>query len=75
MNTTLTRPGVPSIVAARSARIVVALLALGWTAGVVPPGKPEDVGLSSDRLQRSAQVMQRSNRCTVTVAGGVTRSW
>jgi CubicO group peptidase (beta-lactamase class C family) len=71
VNTTLTRRGVPSIVAARSARIVVALLALGLTAGVVPTGKPEDVGLSSDRLQRIAQVMQRYID-TRQITGGVT---
>jgi CubicO group peptidase (beta-lactamase class C family) len=71
VNTSLTRRGVPSIVAARSARIVVALLALGLTAGAVPTGKPEDVGLSSDRLQRIAQVMQRYID-TRQVTGGVT---
>jgi CubicO group peptidase (beta-lactamase class C family) len=71
VNTTLTRRSVPSIVAARSARIVVALLALGLTAGVVPTGKPEDVGLSSDRLQRIAQVMQRYID-TRQITGGVT---
>jgi CubicO group peptidase (beta-lactamase class C family) len=37
--------------------IVVAALML--TAGVVPNSKPEDVGMSSERLQRIGQVIQR----------------
>jgi CubicO group peptidase (beta-lactamase class C family) len=37
--------------------IVIAALAL--TAGVVPNSKPEDVGMSSERLQRIGQVIQR----------------
>jgi hypothetical protein len=41
------------------------------TAGVVPTGRPEDVGLSSDRLQRIAQVMQRYID-TRQITGGVT---
>jgi CubicO group peptidase (beta-lactamase class C family) len=71
VNTTLIRRGVRSSVAAGSARIVVALLALGLTAGVVPTGRPEDVGLSSDRLQRIAQVMQRYIDAR-QITGGVT---
>jgi hypothetical protein len=55
----MTRPGIPSIVAARSARIVVALLALGLTAGVVPTRKPEDVGLASDRLRSRWSAMEK----------------
>ena len=43
----------------RFKHIVVAFIALGLTAGVVPNGKPEDVGLSSERLQRINQVIQR----------------
>ena len=40
-------------------RIAVALLAVALTAGVVPNGRPEDVGLSSERLQRVTQLIQR----------------
>jgi CubicO group peptidase (beta-lactamase class C family) len=40
-------------------RIAVGLLALSLTAGVVPNGKPEDVGLSSERLQRINQLVQQ----------------
>ncbi len=40
-------------------RLSVILLALALTAGALPPGKPEDVGLSSDRLQRINQLVQR----------------
>ncbi len=37
----------------------VALLALPLAAGTVPAAKPEDVGLSSERLQRINQTVQR----------------
>ena len=40
-------------------RLVIALVALSLTAGVVPSGKPEDVGLSTERLQRINEVVQR----------------
>ena len=40
-------------------RIAAAVLAVALTAGVVPDGKPEDVGLSSERLQRINDVMQQ----------------
>ncbi|MEP6919344.1 MAG: serine hydrolase domain-containing protein, partial [Acidobacteriota bacterium] len=36
----------------------IALLALSLTAATVPGGKPEDVGLSSDRLQRVNEVVK-----------------
>jgi len=39
-------------------RFSVLLIALALTAGALPP-KPEDVGLSSDRLQRINQLVQR----------------
>jgi CubicO group peptidase (beta-lactamase class C family) len=39
-------------------RIAVGLVALSLTAAVVPNGKPEDVGLSSDRLRRITEVVQ-----------------
>jgi CubicO group peptidase (beta-lactamase class C family) len=39
-------------------RIAVGLVALSLTAAVVPNGKPEDVGLSSDRLHRINEVIQ-----------------
>ena len=48
-----------SHVRTRFTHIAVALVALGLTAGVLPNGKPEDVGLSSERLQRIGQVIQR----------------
>lgn len=40
-------------------RFLVILFALALTAGTLPPGKPEDVGLSSERLQRINQLVQR----------------
>lgn len=46
MNTVITR------------RIAVGLLAMSLTAAVVTNGKPEDVGLSSDRLRRINDVIQ-----------------
>jgi CubicO group peptidase (beta-lactamase class C family) len=52
-------------------RIAAAVLAVALTAGVVPDGKPEDVGLSSERLQRINDVMQQyidSNQ----ISGGIT---
>jgi CubicO group peptidase (beta-lactamase class C family) len=42
-----------------SRRLFIALLALSLTAGVVANGKPEDVGMSSDRLQRINDVVQQ----------------
>jgi hypothetical protein len=40
-------------------RLAVAFIALTLTAGVVPSSRPEDVGLSSERLQRINAVVQR----------------
>jgi hypothetical protein len=40
-------------------RFSVILIALALTAGAFPPGKPEDVGLSSERLLRINQLVQR----------------
>jgi CubicO group peptidase (beta-lactamase class C family) len=40
-------------------RAAVAFLAVALTAGVVPNGRPEDVGISSERLQRVTQLIQR----------------
>jgi CubicO group peptidase (beta-lactamase class C family) len=39
--------------------IAIAIAALTLTAGVVPNSKPEDVGMSSERLQRIGQIIQR----------------
>jgi len=39
--------------------VVLALLALPLTAASIPTAKPEDVGLSSERLQRVHQMIQR----------------
>jgi CubicO group peptidase (beta-lactamase class C family) len=52
-------------------RIAVLLLAIGLTAGVAPDGKPEDVGLSTERLRRINDMIQQyidSNQ----ISGGVT---
>jgi CubicO group peptidase (beta-lactamase class C family) len=43
----------------RASRLVVLVVAVGLTAAL-PAAKPEDVGLSSDRLQRINQVVQRN---------------
>lgn len=40
-------------------RLGVILLALALTAAALPAGKPEEVGLSSERLQRINQLVQR----------------
>jgi CubicO group peptidase (beta-lactamase class C family) len=40
-------------------RLAVAFVALFLTAAVAPSGKPEDVGLSSDRLQRINEVVKQ----------------
>jgi CubicO group peptidase (beta-lactamase class C family) len=42
-----------------AARLTAALLVAGVTVAAVPNGKPEDVGLSSERLQRITQLVQR----------------
>lgn len=41
-------------------RFSIILIALALTAGALPPGRPEDVGLSSERLQRINQLVQRA---------------
>ena len=40
-------------------RVASIVLALSLTAAVVPSGKPQDAGLSSERLQRINEVVQR----------------
>jgi CubicO group peptidase (beta-lactamase class C family) len=57
VNDTFTR--LPSIVRSRVTRAAAVLVAVVVTFGAVPTGKPEDVGLSSERLQRINQVIQR----------------
>ena len=42
----------------RLAPFVVALIAVPLTAAIAPVNRPEDVGLSADRLQRINQVVQ-----------------
>ena len=51
--------------------IAVVALAVGLTAGVVPSGKPEEVGLSSERLQRIDDVMQQYID-SGQISGGIT---
>ena len=51
--------------------IAVVALAVGLTAGVVPSGKPEEVGLSSERLQRINDVMQQYID-SGQISGGIT---
>ena len=43
----------------RFTQVAIVIIALTLTAGVVPNSKPEDVGMSSERLQRIGQVIQR----------------
>ena len=43
-----------------SLTLIIGLLAVSLTGAVVPVGTPEDVGLSTDRLQRIDQVVQRA---------------
>ena len=40
-------------------RVAVVLLAVGLTAGAAPDDRPEDVGMSSERLHRINDVMQQ----------------
>jgi CubicO group peptidase (beta-lactamase class C family) len=56
---------------APSRQVVVVLLAVSLTAGIVPTGTPEDVGLSSERLQRINEVVQRYIG-TAQISGAVT---
>ena len=42
-----------------AARLTAALLVVAVTVAAVPNGKPEDLGLSSERLQRITQVIQQ----------------
>jgi CubicO group peptidase (beta-lactamase class C family) len=44
---------------ASGSHVAVVLLALSLTAAAVPSGKPEDVGLSSERLQRINELVHR----------------
>ena len=48
-----------SLVRSRVARVLVVLVALATTLAAVPSGRPEDVGLSTERLQRINQLVQR----------------
>ena len=47
-----------NITVSRRRALVVAVLALSLTAATVPSGRPEDVGMSSERLQRVAEVIK-----------------
>src|SRR5262245_56646005 len=52
-------------------RLPIVVLGIALTAGIVPDGRPEDVGLSSERLQRINDVVQQyidSNQ----ISGGIT---
>ncbi len=51
--------------------VVVALMGLPLVAGTVPAAKPEEVGLSSDRLKRIGEAVQRHIEAN-NVAGAVT---
>ena len=52
-------------------RLGVVLLAFTLTAGALPASKPEEVGLSSERLQRIGQLIQRSID-QIQITGAVT---
>ena len=54
-----------------SRRLALVVFAVSLTAGVVPPGKPEDVGLSTDRLHRINDVV-RSYIDSHQISGAVT---
>ena len=51
--------------ALRHRRVALVLLALSLTAASVPSGKPEDVGFSSDRLQRINELVAQG----INIAG------
>ena len=51
--------------------VVVALMGLPLVAGTVPAAKPEEVGLSTDRLKRIGEAVQRHIEAN-NVAGAVT---
>ena len=59
MKSTLRPYPLDRLVRSRMTRLVVALMAWTVAVGAVPVGKAEDVGLSSERLQRINQVIQR----------------
>jgi CubicO group peptidase (beta-lactamase class C family) len=59
METTVIKHDLRRPLAAATARSVVMLAVLALSVAAVPSGKPEDVGLSSERLQRINQVVQR----------------
>jgi CubicO group peptidase (beta-lactamase class C family) len=71
MNITLARRTIRPAVLAPLTRVAVALLAVALTAGSVPSGRPEDVGISSERLQRITQLIQRYMD-TKVISGAVT---
>lgn len=50
---------------------MVALMSLPLAAGPIPTAKPEEVGLSSDRLKRIGEAVQRHIEAN-DVAGAVT---
>jgi CubicO group peptidase (beta-lactamase class C family) len=52
-------PGVRGMTRIRLALVVAALLVVPVAAAVVPAGAPEDVGLSSERLKRITETVQR----------------
>src|ERR1035438_2417781 len=49
----------PTIWSLASAVLLAAMLVLPSTAGQVPAGKPEEAGMSTERLQRIRQAMER----------------
>jgi CubicO group peptidase (beta-lactamase class C family) len=61
----------PAVIKGAGLFLVSALLALPLAAASIQGAKPEDVGLSSDRLQRIHEVMERHIQAG-DIAGGVT---
>jgi CubicO group peptidase (beta-lactamase class C family) len=59
MTPTPRRRSLDRLARSRVTRVVVALIAWTVAVGAVPVGKAEDAGLSSERLQRINQVIQR----------------
>ena len=71
MTTTVRCPGSHSFVRLPLVPLALVLAAVSLTAAAVPAGRPEDVGLSAERLERINQVVQRAIEAR-EISGAVT---
>ena len=73
MRISILRPNIRRLVRRALMPVCVALLAISLTGAKVPTGKPEDSGLSTERLKRIDQVIQRAIEAK-QISGAVTLS-